>query len=301
MGFDLDCVQIYCPYLAMTETSDTQDLAKLVIGVVTFNNSNKQIRQLMRSIELSIEHLDGRYIEAEIYIIDNGEKSGWPGTTVKLRRFESVGNVGFGKAMNILMAAAFAAPAANWFLCVNPDGALHYKALAELLARAEAFPASLIEARQFPEEHPKEYNPTTLDTPWASGACLLIPEKIHQTIGGFDPNFFMYLEDIDYSWRARAAGFSIKFAPNALFGHDVLKRQDNPKAHHYFLLSSRYLGVKWRNMNYVRRIERELINFSLFTSRAELPPVPRPDFEMGELDLSIADFGHGFYYAPARW
>ncbi len=96
----------------------------------------------------------------------------------------------------------------SWFLCVNPDGMLHRDLLVEMLQCAERYPDSLIEARQFPEEHPKPYDPETGLTTWASGACMLIPRRVYETIGGFDENIFMYMEDVDLSWRARGAGFT---------------------------------------------------------------------------------------------
>ena len=285
----------------MREASETHDAAKLVLGVVSFNNSREQISQLMRSVEIAVARLAGMPVSVELNVIDNGAALPWPESDLKFHKFDSVGNIGFGKGMNLLMAAAFSDSATSWFLCVNPDGVLHYKVLSELLSSADAFPDSLIAARQFPEEHPKEYDPDTLDVSWASGACLLIPRRIYETVGGFDPDFFMYMEDIDYSWRARAAGFSVKFAPKALFGHDVLEREVKPEVEKYFLLSSRYLGLKWQNPKFVKWVEKELISRRLFASRADLPSVPQPDMGKGKLDPAVADFKHQYYFAPGRW
>jgi len=282
----------------MNNSKSKRSLPKLIIGVVTFNNQQNEIEQLSRSISFSVENISHHQIEAHAYIIDNGEASTWPELGIKLIGFDSAGNVGFGNAMNVLMSAAFSDPATQWFLCVNPDGVFHYKALNELLSKSVASPNSLIEARQFPEEHPKEYDPETLETSWASGACLLIPRAVYETIGGFDPNFFMYLEDADYSWRARAAGFSIKFAPQALFGHSVLGRIPDQK---HFLLSARYLGFKWRNAGFVNRMEKELIKRGLFSARSELPPLPKSDIDAKTVDPSMADFKHHYYFAPGRW
>ncbi|MEJ7708832.1 MAG: glycosyltransferase family 2 protein [Pyrinomonadaceae bacterium] len=247
--------------------------ADLLLGVVTYNNNQSQINRLLRSIELATDFLKNK-LSVQVYVVDNGSETVWPQATVEVIKFDSAGNVGFGKAMNMLMASAFSNPEAQWFLCVNPDGALHYKALSELLQTSASSPDSLIEARQFPEEHLKYYNPVTLETPWASGACLLIPRKIYEAVGGFDLNIFMYLEDVDLCWRARSAGFSIKMSPNALFGHAVLDRDPDRNAEKAFLLSGRYLGFKWKNRKFQNWAEKILIDRGFFLPNLSCPSCP---------------------------
>jgi GT2 family glycosyltransferase len=277
---------------------------KLILGVVTFNNPDEQIEQLLKSIEISAGNLKSFPVEVEIFVVDNGQESSWRESVLPVVRFTSEGNVGFGMAMNRLMKTAFADAAARWFLCVNPDGTLHRDSLKELLVMGGEYPHSLIEARQFPEEHNKQYDAETLETPWASGACLLISRDIFQNIGGFDPNFFMYLEDVDLSWRARAAGFSIKVAPRAIFGHSVLNRGFNADADKNMLLSGRYLASKWQNQKFVQWTENELVARNYFSSLSELPKLPRDlkdKAQQQRIDPQIADFAHYFSFSSTRW
>ncbi|HEX8501578.1 MAG TPA: glycosyltransferase family 2 protein [Pyrinomonadaceae bacterium] len=273
---------------------------RLALGVVTYNNAPAQLAHLLRSVELAAPPAAPR-AAVEVYAIDNGAESAWPDSAVALRRVETVGNVGFGRAMNVLMAAAFAEPRTRWFLCVNPDGVLHRRCLDELLLASEANPGALVEARQFPEEHRKVYDPTTLESPWASGACLLVPRKIYEAVGGFDPNFFMYHEDIDLSWRARSAGFTVRLAPRALFGHSVLDRRPSPSVEKFFLMSGRYLAHKWKGERFREWVEGLMVERGLYASRAELPPPPEPAPGSGVLDASVPNFEHGFNFAPVRW
>lgn len=43
---------------------------------------------------------------------------------------------------------------------------------------------------------------------WMSGACIFFPSKIYYELGGFDPEFFMYCEDIDIFRRMSAKSYS---------------------------------------------------------------------------------------------
>ncbi|MFH1253131.1 MAG: glycosyltransferase family 2 protein [Candidatus Uhrbacteria bacterium] len=55
---------------------------------------------------------------------------------------------------------------------------------------------------------------------YPSGAGLLVRTKVLEKIGGlFDPDYFMYHEDLDLGWRARLAGFDILLDPESKIFH----------------------------------------------------------------------------------
>ena len=54
---------------------------------------------------------------------------------------------------------------------------------------------------------------------WVSGSCLLVRQTCFRGIGGFDEDFFMYLEDVDLCWRARRAGWDVAYEPAARVMH----------------------------------------------------------------------------------
>jgi N-acetylglucosaminyl-diphospho-decaprenol L-rhamnosyltransferase len=271
------------------------------IGIVTYNNRIEQLRQLLHSVENSASLLKSVGVRALVYTIDCGTATPWYHTCLSFKQLPTVGNLGFGGGMNLLMGDAFSHSLVSWFLCVNPDGMLHPRLLTEMIQCSRQYPDSLIEARQFPEEHPKPYDPFSGETLWSSGACLLIPRCIYETIGGFDPHIFMYMEDVDYSWRARAAGFSVRIAPRALFGHSVLDRKPNRLTEQYYYFSARYLAYKWHHPA-EQAFYEQVIRDRGYLPGSELPPLPSD----ASADLSpgadqVADFSFGFVFSPRRW
>src|SRR5262249_60586791 len=122
---------------------------------------------------------------------------------------------GYGSTHNLGMAEAFSS-GADASLCLNPDTVLHPRCLRELWTVANTLDTGLVDARTFPEEHPKPYDPETGDTPWCTGTALLVRPAAIAATAGFDEALFMYGEDVDLSWRVRAAGLRTRTAPGAL-------------------------------------------------------------------------------------
>ncbi|MGH9697590.1 MAG: hypothetical protein ACRD5Z_25835, partial [Bryobacteraceae bacterium] len=106
----------------------------------------------------------------------------------------SPGHWGFGESVNYLFEAA--RPDGCFILC-NPDSFPMQGCLARLMKTYLAQDAAIVEARQWPSAHPKEFDPKTLETPWASGAFALISSAAFETLDGFDPVYFLYTEDVD--------------------------------------------------------------------------------------------------------
>lgn len=60
-----------------------------------------------------------------------------------------------------------------------------------------------------------------------SGSGVLCKARIFKQLGGFDKDFFMYYEDSDLSWRARAFGYQIWFEPASSLFHNYKYTPDN--------------------------------------------------------------------------
>ncbi len=54
---------------------------------------------------------------------------------------------------------------------------------------------------------------------WLSGACLVIRRAAFEEVGGFDPGYFMYFEDVDLGARLAAAGWQNVLVPAAVAVH----------------------------------------------------------------------------------
>jgi GT2 family glycosyltransferase len=54
---------------------------------------------------------------------------------------------------------------------------------------------------------------------WLLGAALAIRTAAFEEVGGFDETFFLYQEEIDLSYRLRAAGWEIHYAPVTTIVH----------------------------------------------------------------------------------
>jgi len=63
-------------------------------------------------------------------------------------------------------------------------------------------------------------HPTARRAEWLSGACLWITREVWTATGRFDEDYFLYWEDVDYSWRAARAGVRLLVQQDALAIHD---------------------------------------------------------------------------------
>jgi len=125
-------------------------------------------------------------------------------------------NLGHGGGHNRLAPLT----ASDLILILNPDAQVGPDTIGRLAETVQG-DIALADGRQLPLEHPKDYDPVTGDESWASGACSMTVRSVFEAVGGFDhETFFMYCDDVDYSWRVRLAGYRVVFAPSARVFHD---------------------------------------------------------------------------------
>lgn len=119
-------------------------------------------------------------------------------------------NVGFGLANN----KAASLGKSPYIFCLNYDTEINPEALkiwAKYVQEHETESIATYEFCQEPYEHPKLYNPASLNTTWNSAAALIIKRSVFEEVGGFDKKIFMYCEDVDLSWRIRSKGYKLRY------------------------------------------------------------------------------------------
>jgi GT2 family glycosyltransferase len=72
---------------------------------------------------------------------------------------------------------------------------------------------------------------------FVSGAALLTRIKVFLEVGMFDPDFFLYHDDVDYSWRLWLSGYYIECVKDVRAYHwgSATLGAENPKFYYYML------------------------------------------------------------------
>ncbi|PLS75908.1 MAG: hypothetical protein CYG61_05060, partial [Actinobacteria bacterium] len=76
-------------------------------------------------------------------------------------------------------------------------------------------PAALVERGELDQEQ----HDGVRDVFVAPGGCTLVRADLFRSLGGFDPEMFLFGEDLDFSWRAQVAGARVVVAPAARVRH----------------------------------------------------------------------------------
>lgn len=81
------------------------------------------------------------------------------------------------------------------------------------------------------------------DIAYASGAGMLVRTSMIREIGGLDETLFAYHEDLEYSWRARLAGWRVMLAPDSIVHHKYEFSRSIAKW--YWMERNRFLVMAW--------------------------------------------------------
>ena len=203
-----------------------------------------QVRELLRACLSSVR--EQRPAAHGVWVVDNASTDGSAEMVARdfpeVRLVACAENIGFGRANNLAMARA----EADVFALVNPDTELPSDALQRALEVFERHPdagivgVSLANADGTPQPSrfafpdllnllveslglhrllvgvgfgstslAPERDGVESPAAWVSGACMLVTRSVFERTGGFDERLFLYGEELDWCWRARAAGFAI--------------------------------------------------------------------------------------------
>ncbi|MFA5031651.1 MAG: glycosyltransferase family 2 protein [bacterium] len=225
---------------------------KLSIIIVNYNTKDFLLPTL------SAIYLNPPRLDFEIIVVDNASTDGSIELIRKkfpfVRLIKNSGNVGFARATN----QAIPRTKGEYILFLNPDVIPQWNAIQSLVDFLEhtqnvgcvggkllntngsiqfscrSFPnyinvffgrQSLL-SKLFPKSpFHKSFLLTEIDhnktqkVDWIIGACILTKREILEQIGYLDETFFLFLEDTDFCYRIKKAGFDTIYFPDALFYH----------------------------------------------------------------------------------
>ncbi|WP_281890069.1 glycosyltransferase family 2 protein [Paenibacillus sp. YYML68] len=219
----------------------------LDVIIVTFNSS-KWIHKCMSSLVklnydlkyVYITVIDNNSDDNTCELLENFAESRMFGSYTILK--QSV-NHGFGKANNIGVKNTNN----PFILFLNIDTELEYNSIRNLTKKVgdSNGDIALWELRQAPYEHPKYYDPITLETSWASSAACLIKRDIFIKVAGYDENLFLYGEDVDLSWRLRMLGYKLVYVPESVVFHYTSTSLDDTNKINHIMINNLYLRYKF--------------------------------------------------------
>ena len=54
---------------------------------------------------------------------------------------------------------------------------------------------------------------------WATGAAMFVRASVWKELGGLDGDFFAHMEEIDFCWRTKLAGYRVRYCPQSVVYH----------------------------------------------------------------------------------
>lgn len=223
------------------------------ISIVTYN-SGKWVDDFFESLKAQNYPCE----KLNLFFVDNGSSDntvaqleGWKTRCADLFGCFSITqgeNIGFGAGHD----RAISLGSADYFLVSNIDIQFSVDALEKVVGMALASGQDDVaswEIRQAPFEHPKYYDPVTLETNWSSHACILIRRAAYVQVGGYERQIFMYGEDVELSYRFRSYGYRLKYCPGAMVYHYTYEHENQIKPLQFTgsTLANAYLRLRYGN------------------------------------------------------
>ncbi len=81
------------------------------------------------------------------------------------------------------------------------------------------FRSKMLARTSYMEDQKKGHLSEFYEVDWMGGVCMLVKKEVFKKIGGLDPFYFLYDEDLDFSRRAKFRGFRIACVTNSRVLH----------------------------------------------------------------------------------
>lgn len=221
------------------------------VSIVTYNSA-KWVDGFFESLKSQSYPLG----KLNLYFVDNGSGDNtvealehWKATLgVELAGFQVLQgeNVGFGAGHD----RAIKQGDSEYFLVSNIDITFADNSIEKIVSCALSENQEDVaswELRQAPYEHPKYYDPVTLETNWSSHACVLVRRSAYVKVGGYESQIFMYGEDVELSYRFRSYGYRLKYCPSAIVYHYTYEHENHVKPIQYTgsTLANAYIRLRY--------------------------------------------------------
>jgi len=208
--------------------------------LILFWQSDQYLQRCLQSLETQT------FQDFEVILLDNGASQ--PPDTVIMAGFQdlritqlhSETNLGFAGGNNLAARSAVgeylvllnsdAFPEQDWLEVLHTQALLHPNHFfASRLKMAdqpgyldgewnEVHCSGLVLRRNYGQPLNKAYKTRRLVLSACAAACAY-PKLAFDTVGGFDEDFFAYMEDIDLDFRIQLAGWRCLYLPNAVVHH----------------------------------------------------------------------------------
>ena len=234
---------------------------EITLSAVSFNNG-RWIEGFVESLITQAYPLS----RVTLIAVDNASTDGTLETWRKARdqygtrfaRFElhSRPNLGFGAGHNFALKHV----TTHYVLITNIDLQFERDTLARVVSAAihDDEDVAAWEPRQAPYEHPKYYDPATLETTWNSGACTLYRTELLRALSGYDERIFLYGEDVELSYRLRGRGYRLRVCPGAVVWHFTYRHASEVKPAQFLgsIRAHAFLRMRYGTLGEVRQLPR---------------------------------------------
>lgn len=190
------------------------------VGLVTVNyHSEKYIQRLLESLDQGEQKRN-----FDVVVVSNSGPIQGIDLPPDILVIEAPGNIGFGRATNLGSEHL----ETQYILVANPDVQITTEMVATLVHLLNTYPEYGLVAPYLCSEGPMVFQPTgrivtenSIGIPDKSiyGACFLIRTELFVNLGGFDENFFMWMEDYDLFQRVINQGMSMGWAEGIVAIH----------------------------------------------------------------------------------
>jgi N-acetylglucosaminyl-diphospho-decaprenol L-rhamnosyltransferase len=208
------------------------EAARLAIVVVAFGAAEL--------LETNLATIDTQALGAQVLIVDNFHSAPQRAAVAAIAAAHGwtllpmPANLGFGAGANLGVRKAQAL-GCTAFLLLNPDARISAEAIREMWRACETEPMTMQSPCIVRPDGSVWFQGATIDARsgdvgagdaadpdgWLTGACLMVHRDLWRRLDGFDPDFFMYWEDVDLSRRCVDAGGRLRVRRELTAVHEV--------------------------------------------------------------------------------